>query len=267
MKIKIGISGLGLIGGSILKKLYKTNKYELFCHSASSYEKAAKFVASSNDINILKDCDVVFVCSSVSKTLETLEKLNGFLDKNTVVADVCSIKKELLNKNYNFNFILTHPMAGSEKTGFNASDETLFEDNKWLVDKNNQNEILNSIIDDLGAIKTPVDMQTHDFLCAQISHFPAILSVLLFDSAEDNAKKIASSGFRDMTRLVMGSSDMTLNMFNLNRQNILKCFEILTDKLNNLKNMTDDEKIKLFEEIKQKRAKMYDSCGKNIFQI
>ncbi len=266
-KTKVGITGLGLIGGSILKGLYKTKKYELFAHSSSSSNKALKYAISSNDINILKDCDIIFVSSSISKTLKILDKLNEILDKKTIVADVCSIKKDLLNKKYNFDFILSHPMAGSEKTGFDASFEELFEGNKWLVDKNRQNEILDNIIDDLGAIKIPVDMKLHDNLCAQISHLPTILSFLLFDSAADSAKKIASSGFRDTTRLAMTSSDMALNMFNLNEENILKCFEMLQDKLNNLKNMTDDEKIKLFKEISSKRAKMYDGFGKNIFQI
>ena len=65
----------------------------------------------------------------------------------------------------------------------------------------------------------------------------------------------------------MSNYDLALNMFNLNKQNILKAFDMLIDKLNLLKNLSDDEKIKLFNEIAQKRAKMYDKNGKNIFKI
>lgn len=262
--IKVGISGLGLIGSSILKALYK--KYEIFCHSNSSYKKALKYTKnSSNDINILKDCDIIFVCCELSKTLKTLDKLNTFLNKKTIVCDVASVKSTLLNKKYNFNFILSHPMAGSEKRGFEAGEANLFKGNKWLIQKNNK--LLNEIIDHMGAIPLKIDMKEHDFMCAQISHLPALLSFLLFDCADDNSKKIASSGFRDTTRLAMTNSDLVFGMLKNNKTNILKAYKLLDDKLNYLKKLSDDEKIKLFDEISKKRAKMYDKNGKNIFKI
>ena len=123
------------------------------------------------------------------------------------------------------------------------------------------------MIKDLGAKHLIVDMKKHNLMCAQISHLPTILSFLLFESAHEDSKLIASSGFRDTTRLAMSNSDLVLNMFNLNNENVLNAFDILIDKLNLLKKLSDDEKIKLFNEIAQKRAKMYDKNGKNIFKI
>jgi len=264
--IKVGIIGLGLIGGSILKALSKNNSYELFCYSNSSYKKALKYCKNaSNNISIISDCDIIFVCCEISKTLETLEELNYIVKKKTIVVDVSSIKTNLLNKKYNFNFILSHPMAGTEKSGFSASFKELFVGSKWLVEK--ENKTLRKIIKDLGAKQLKIDMNIHDELCAQISHLPTLLSFLLFDSATDEAKQIASSGFRDTTRLAITNSKLALSMFNNNKENILKSFNILTDKLNNLKNLSDDEKIELFEDIAKKRAKMYDNNGKNIFKI
>lgn len=261
--IKVGIVGLGLIGASILKGLYNNKKYELFCYSNSSYEKALKYTKnSSNDLKIISKCDIIFVCSSASKTFETLKKLNVLIDKRAIVADVCSIKKGLLNKSFNYNFILTHPMAGSEKSGFDAGEEKLFKDSKWLIGK--ENKILRQIICDLGAKPVKIDMQKHDELTAQISHLPTILSFLLFDNATDEAKKIASSGFRDTTRLAITNEDLAISMFKNNKKNILKAFNNLIDKLNCLKKMSDDEKIILFKEIAKQRAKMYDNNGKNI---
>ena len=262
--IKVGIIGLGLIGASILKALYNNKNYEIFCYSNSSFKKALKYTKnSSNNIEIIKNCDIIFVCTNISKTLETLKKLDKLLNKKTIVADVTSIKKELLNKKFNFNFILSHPMAGSEKSGFDASEKDLFLNAKWLIEKNNK--ILNQIILDLGAKPTKINMLEHDELCAQISHLPTILSFLLFDSTSLKAKKIASSGFRDTTRLAITNSDLALSMFNDNKKNILKAFNNLTDKLNSLKKMSDDEKIDLFKKLAKNRAKMYDINGKNIF--
>lgn len=264
--IKVGIVGLGLIGGSILKKLYNNLDYEIYCCSNSSYESAFTYTKNAgNDLKIVKDCDIIFVCSKISKTKEILDELNLFLDKKTIVCDVASIKKEILNLKYKFNFILSHPMAGSEKSGLCASEAELFKDAKWLIEK--KCEILEKVISDLGAIPYKIDMKNHDYLCAQISHLPTILSFLLFENAQDEAKLIASSGFRDTTRLAMSESDMTLNMLNLNEENILNLFNKLSEKLNYLKNCSDDEKIRIFKDISKKRKAMYDINGKNIFKI
>ena len=65
----------------------------------------------------------------------------------------------------------------------------------------------------------------------------------------------------------MTNSDLALSMFKNNQENILKHFDKLIDRLNSLKNLSDDEKINLFEAIAQKRAKIYDINGKNIFKI
>lgn len=261
-KTKVGIVGLGLIGSSILKGLYKKNNYELFVCSFSSYKKALDYTKNSFcDINIVKNCDIVFVCSFASKTIEILNELNKFLDKNTTVVDVSSFKDDLLNKNYNFDFILSHPMAGTEKSGFEAGFEELFHKTKWLVQRDN--ELLNGIILDLGAKPYLISMENHDNLCAQISHLPAVLSFLLFDSVNNNAKNIASSGFRDMTRLALTPSDLADFMFK-NKKNIRHYFDIIVEKFKQLEKMNTVERINYFKKISEKRNKMYDSNGKNI---
>lgn len=264
-KIKIGILGLGLIGASILKSL-QDKDYEFYCVSSSSYKKAKKYSnLSSNDPEILKNADVVFVCSTIEKTPSELEKLNKILNKNTIVTDVSSSKKQLIGKKYKFNFILSHPMAGSEKSGFDAGNKNLFIGAKWLIEKNNK--ILEKVIKDTGAIPLKINMKNHDKLCAQISHLPTLLSFLLFDIADNSARQIASSGFRDTTRLAMTNSHLILDMVKNNFENIEYYFNLMTKELNYLKNLSDDEKIKVFSAISLERAKMYDKNGKNIFKI
>ena len=79
---KVGIIGLGLIGASILKGLANTSSYELFCYSNSSHQKALEYCKNaSDDINIISNCDIIFVCTKLSQTLENLEKLNSILDE------------------------------------------------------------------------------------------------------------------------------------------------------------------------------------------
>lgn len=262
-KIKVGILSVGLIGSSILKGLSKNPKYELFVFSNSSFAKALDYTKnSSSDLDILKNCEIIFVCSNVSKTVFYLDKLDKILDKNAVVVDVTSIKNDLINRKYNFNFILSHPMAGTEKSGFDSGFSELFLNSKWLYEK--ENPVLIQIIKDLGAIPTKINMLNHDKMCAQISHLTTILAFLVFQNASNDAKKIASSGFRDMTRLAKTNPDLALNMLNLNLDNIEQELKNILERFNNLKNLSDDEKIKIFNEINEKRALMYDEFGKNI---
>lgn len=265
-KIKVGIIGLGLIGASILEALYEQEKYELFCQSNSSFKSALKYTKNaSNDIRIVQGCDIVFVCTEISKTLDMLQKLDSFLDKKTLVVDVASTKKGLLNLSFNFDFILSHPMAGTEKSGFEAREKELFKGARWLIEKNN--DTLEQVICDLGAIPLKINMEFHDFMAAQISHLPALLSFALFDSTKDESRQIASSGFRDTTRLAMTNSKLMLGMIKNNGENIDLALNLLIEKLNHLKKLSDSEKIKVFEEISNKRTAMYDNNGKNIFKI
>ena len=80
--MKIGVIGLGLIGGSIFKSLKALDKYELVGVSSSVKEENI-----SNDYNTLKDCDLVFVCSPMNATLDVLNKLDLILTQKTVVTE------------------------------------------------------------------------------------------------------------------------------------------------------------------------------------
>ena len=156
-------------------------------------------------------------------------------------------------------------MAGTEKSGFDAGKEDLFIGAKWLIEK--ENPLVLQIIKDTGAIPLKIDMKNHDKMCAQISHLPALLSFLLFDITDDSARQIASSGFRDTTRLAMTPSHLIFDMIKNNMENIEFYFDLLQKEFNYLKNLSDDEKIKVFSAIALQRKEMYDGNGKNIFKI
>lgn len=261
--MKVGVIGLGLIGGSILKALSGFD-FELFAVSKSSYKKALEYTKNaSDDMNLVKNCDVVFVCSEMKNTLETLEKLNNIVGEKTIVADVSSVKSFLKDKTFNYNFISSHPMAGKEKTGFEASSSDLFENAYWIIEK--ENEILKDLILKMKAKPIVVNLDEHDKATALISHLPLITSIALFNLAKENdlAMKLASSGFRDMTRLSAGSPDMTFDIFKYNFENIEAGIEALNTEFARLKNMDDSEKMELFKNIQAKRLEMYDENGKN----
>ena len=121
--MKTGIVGLGLIGGSIYKAL-KSKGYDVIGISNS---QNGLYPDITNDLKILKECDVVFVASPMNKVLDILDKIEDIVSENTVVTDVSSLKSFVCQRQYKYNFIPAHPMAGTEKTGFENSFKELFE--------------------------------------------------------------------------------------------------------------------------------------------
>lgn len=255
--MKIGIVGLGLIGGSIFKALSELHDVVGVSHSQNGLAENI-----TDDISVLKDCDIVFVAVHMNKTIAILDELNNILDENTVVADVCSLKEFLSDKNYNYNFVPTHPMAGTEKTGFKNSFKELFNGAKWVVCKKQCPENLKKVIEQMGAQIIYASAKEHDEAAALISHMPMVIAQAIFKSAEGNelALKLASSGFRDMTRLAISNEEMAEDMVNMNYKNIqnaiLKLYSSVGDLIKN------DYKTEICD-IRKQRLEMYKD-GKNI---
>lgn len=255
---KIGIVGLGLIGGSIFKDLTKLG-YDVIGVSQSQGGVNDKIVV---DYSSIAECELVFVCKEMSKTLSVLDELEIYLPPETVVCDVCSLKEFVSKKEYKYNFIPTHPMAGTEFSGWNASKEGLFSGAKWVITSDKKSELLEKIITDLGAEIVKTSPEKHDEAVAMISHMPMVVAQALYKSVENNdlAKKLASSGFRDMTRLALSSINMACDMVNLNHKNIEKALLKLYSSVGEL---THGDYRKETEKIRSEREKMYND-GKNI---
>lgn len=263
--MKIGVVGLGLIGGSIFKAL-ESLQYEVIGISNSQNGLQENI---SDDFNQLKDCNIVFVATPMNKTLDILKKLEGYLSENTIVADTCSLKEFVSKQNYKYKFIPTHPMAGTEFNGFEHSFKEMFEGAKWVVcnrglaqNTNNSLAELIYVIEQMGAEVVFAETREHDEAVAMISHMPMVISQALFKAVEDNdlALKLASSGFRDMTRLALSNEEMAVDMVNLNHKNIEQAILKLYSSMGDLIGKNYAKEIKI---IKEKRKKMYNTEGKN----
>ena len=249
--MKIGIIGLGLIGGSIFKDLVKLGYDVIAVSNSQNGEKIYK------DYNVLKDCDVVFVCSAMNKTLSILDKLEDILNEETIVTDVCSLKQFVCNKKRPYKFIPSHPMAGTEHKGFENSFEGLFKNAKWVITPiyGNDDRLI-KIINDLGAKIVETTPEKHDEAVALISHMPMVIAQAIFKTASENplALEIASSGFRDMTRLAMSNTEMANDMVMMNSDNIqtsiLKLYKSIGD-------LTNSDYLEQINEIKLNRQSMF----------
>lgn len=268
--MKIGIISLGLIGGSLFKCLART-QHEIYAvtRNEETIKKALKYTQNvSNDINSLKDCEIIFVASPINKTIEILDKLENVVNKDCIVLDCASVKEFVMKKERPYKFIGSHPMAGTQFSGFDAAFKELFEGAKWVLTPKNVSEEdiekASSIIKSTGAEVIFANAKEHDKAVALISHMPLLLAQALFNNVKDNklALKLASSGFRDMTRLATSNLEMAEDMRNFNDKNISEALDILASSINTLKNTKDYE---IFADIKSMRSSMYSNEGKNIF--
>ena len=251
--MKIGVVGLGLIGGSIFKKLLELDYDVVGISKSQSGDKIFK------SYDELKNCDIVFVCSAMNKTLAILDELENYLKPETLVTDVCSLKSFVCNKKRTYNFIPSHPMAGTEFQGFENSFPELFCGAKWAITPfYNEDGIdcLKELIEKMGAKPVLTTPDKHDEAVAMISHMPMVIAQALFHSVNGNelALELASSGFRDMTRLSMSNVEMATDMVNMNSKNIEQAILKLYKSVGELTSKDYTQKI---SEIKAQRSKMF----------
>ncbi len=251
--MKVGIIGLGLIGGSLFKSL-KAENYDVIAVSKSQNgENIYK------NYDVLKDCDVIFVCTAMNKILSVLDELEKFVLPDTVVTDVSSLKEFVCQKERPYKFIPSHPMAGTENKGFESSFEGLFNGAKWIITPYYGYEgidKLQEIINSLGAKVLITTPKEHDEAAALISHMPMLIAQALMLTAKNNklALDMAASGFRDMTRLAMSNEEMAFDMVSMNHENIEKSILQLYKSIGDL---TNGDYQKIIAEIKSLRSKMF----------
>jgi prephenate dehydrogenase len=239
---KVGIIGLGLIGGSIAKALKKRSPHVEIASLRGDFDDLQRAVQGKVVDTLFETLEELILWSDLivlASPLSTLSELAIQIgtrcpdEKKLLVIDVASVKKgviptfEAMTKD-NIEFLSTHPMAGKERWGFAHSDGTLFQDCRWILsphEKNQQSSIdtVSEWIRLLGAEPILLTPEKHDTQVALISHLPALLSRFLLDfveSKDPDALKIAGPGFHSMTRLAHDNPQLQSEIASLNRQEL-----------------------------------------------
>ncbi len=238
---RVGIIGLGLIGGSIGLDL-QAKGFEV-CGLVNREKTATRAKERglaqlvSTDPTIISDCSIVILALPLKQLIEPTEQLINALPLKAVITDVGSVKKPVLNKwrGLHPKFVASHPMSGTIKTGVEAGQRGLFKNKPWVAtpDPTTDQEALNVIKNlaiSLGSNWITTDADTHDQSVALISHLPVFISASLLKTVnkEKNnevsvlAKTIASSGFEDTTRVGGGNPSLGVAMAMYNSSSILE---------------------------------------------
>ena len=267
---KLLIIGCGLIGSSILRGcINKKISKKIFV-----YEKSKKNIFKIKKINskitILKkldkkisDIDIVIISTPMSQYDKIIPNLNKFLGKKSIITDVGSTKQNVLNLknkklNKSLNWILSHPVSGSEVSGPEHGSKSLFI-NKWCIiikDKNSrkQKKII-QLWKKLGSKIILMDPKDHDKIFALTSHLPHLIAYNLIKTAQDfqkkqkkNIIKYSAGGLRDFSRIAASNEIMWRDIFFNNKKNIIDAINMFIKNLNsfkkNIKNLEDKNLLK-----------------------
>jgi len=282
---KIGVIGTGLIGGSIIKALKVKGRYNDISvvdidERVMKQAFDEKMISSySFDIESLSDRNIIFVCVPPKNTTEIIKSLCPWF--KGIVADVSSAKtkiyKSIVKDCPGLRYLPVHPMAGSERIGYQASDLNLFENAPFIIcttnseNKNytdNDLNIIKSIATSIGSRPILMDVDKHDKAVGMISHLPHIVAYALVkfvaDSGNDVLKDIAAGGFRDITRIASSDPDLWADIIFESDDIVSELINGYVDILKELSQKTckRQELFSVFKDAKHYRDNMLIDTGK-----
>lgn len=293
--MRIGIIGLGLIGGSIaktLKKVHAQNSYiigydtDSLSAALALEESAIDQVATAIGADFA-NCNVIFICTPVSSIDLIVEKLLPFVSSDCILTDIGSTKNNVIKKveallassSKKAYFIGGHPMTGSEQSGYKASTNYLFENAYYILSPTAGTPdfilfIIQKMIERLGAIPITLEPEYHDFATAVVSHLPHIIASSLVHLVKDNDNyehalhTLAAGGFKDITRIASSNPSIWQDICLSNRLHIKKCLEKYITSLNKFYSFLDTEEENeiylFFNEARQYRDTFQDGIKPDI---
>lgn len=239
--MRIGIVGLGLIGGS-LGLDFRAQGHVVVGVSRQSHtcdrSLALGVVDEAGvDLQRMRGCDVIFLCTPLNVLVKTALAMIPELGEETIVTDVGSAKATIVEslEPHIPNFVGGHPMAGKAERGIDVAQEGLFAHNPYILTPTPSTppraiEVLHTLIEELQARYYTASPAQHDRAVAWISHLPVMVSASLIQSCFQEsdptilhlAQNLASSGFRDTSRVGGGVPELGRLMAEYNTTALLQ---------------------------------------------
>jgi prephenate dehydrogenase len=221
--MKIGVIGLGLIGGSLAKAIKKNTTHTVFGKDINeeTMKKAILTGAIDGELTDISLVDILIVSLYPSATVKFIEENAEKLKKGAIVTDVSGVKKSVCDKLFplaeekGFSFIGGHPMAGVEFSGFDYSKDALFKNASMILVPSKKEsigscELLSELFKSLGFTRiqftTPEEHDKMIALTSQLAH--VISSAYVKSPSALNHKGFSAGSFRDMTRVARLSPEM-----------------------------------------------------------
>jgi prephenate dehydrogenase len=241
----IAIIGLGLLGASLgmalngkgYRRLGWTRNSEV-----RDWAVTANIIDETDDdiIEIISRADVTVICLPIPRIMEYLETYATYWKPGSVVTDIGSVKEVIVNCGEKFllpcevNFVGSHPMAGTEKSGPEAAFAELYNNAEVFVTTTPQasSNAVSEVVDmwkSIGTSVVEVGLKAHDILVAHTSHISHILALSLTEAVldcNDDDQKLrfsgCATGFRDTSRITSSSPSMWREIIENNQPAVLQ---------------------------------------------
>jgi len=242
----------GLIGGSVARAARARGvagsiviwARRLETRNAVAEAKLGDSTAETPEAAV-RDADFVVIAAPVDAIVDLTRQIAPHLKPGAIVTDVGSVKSEITREgqaalaDHGAHFVGAHPMAGSEKTGWEYGNPSLFTGRTCFVTpgKHTDKQALKAVVNfwsGLGANVATVDPEAHDRIVAHISHLPQVVASALcaFLSTRDPGwRDFAGGGLRDTTRIAASDPKLWRTILEQNRTEVLKALGGLRSEL------------------------------------
>ncbi len=222
---KIGIAGLGLIGGSVAlaaREIWPSSLV-IAVDNKDVLETAMRLHAidvAADDLGVLAEADLVVLAAPVRQNIALLSELDDYVRTRAIVTDTGSTKRDVVSAARRlpsrFTFIGGHPLAGAARGGLEHARPDLFAGRPWLLtptgDSGAALEKLSAFIRALGGSPRPLDADAHDRMIAFLSHLPQLVASALMkivgDAVGQEGLALGGRGLADTTRLASSPADI-----------------------------------------------------------
>jgi len=274
--MKVGILGLGLIGGS-LARAYAIAGHTVYVsvrnRSMLAFAQLSGAVHQPLTEENIGECDLILLAIYPDGSATWLEKNAHLVRKDALVMDCCGIKREIcrrcfpLAEKYGFTFVGGHPMAGSQFSGFKYSRADLFQGAPMVLVPPRFDDI--TLLDRCKTALAPCEFgsfsvttaEKHDKMIAFTSQMPHILSNAFIKSPTALSHKGFSAGsYKDLTRVAWLNAQMWGELFMENKDCILEELDVYLQNLQAYRDAIAAEDlpqlVALLEEGKQRKEEV-----------
>lgn len=246
--MKVGIVGLGLIGGSLAKAYKESGQAEVYGWDTDAdtmlLAKTVEAIDGTLDETVLPDCDLLLLALYPGAAIEYLRAHAPEISKKTFVIDCCGVKQVVCDacfpiaEQYGFSFFGGHPMAGTQFSGFAKSRSSLFRGASMILVPPRFDDIAQ--LDQAKQLLAPVGFgrtvmttaDKHDEMIAFTSQMAHIVSNAFIKSPAARQHKGFSAGsYKDLTRVAWLNETMWTELFMDNRQKLIREIDILMHSL------------------------------------
>lgn len=250
---KIGIVGLGLIGGSIAlaaRQLWPTALVIAVDHK-DVLEMAMRLHAidvAADDPIVLAEADVVVLAAPARHNIARLGELDQCVRQPAVVTDTSSTKRTIVDAARGlparFTFVGGHPLAGAARGGLEHARPDLFRGRPWLLTPTGDAsgaaiEKLSAFVRAMGAEPRLIGVDAHDRMLAFLSHLPQLTASALMqvvgDAVGEDGLALAGRGLADTTRLASSPADIWRDIATTNADEIGPALDTLIEVLSGLR--------------------------------